>query len=52
MRVLFSEVQYARDRKEKNREWNMKIIEAVSKVDGTEVMNRVGLNALLVISSI
>ena len=39
--ALFTEVQNARDRKERNKEWNMKVIEAMSKVDGTEVMNRV-----------
>ncbi|KAK8793567.1 hypothetical protein WA171_002701 [Blastocystis sp. BT1] len=38
--MVKEEVQNARDRKERNKEWNMKVIEAMSKVDGTEVMNR------------
>ena len=34
------EVQNAKERKEKNKEWNMKIIDAVSQVNGEDVMNR------------
>mgnify|MGYP003192516343 FL=1 len=35
------EVFYAREREEQNMDWNMKIIDAVSTVDGTDVMNAV-----------
>ncbi|KAK8828462.1 hypothetical protein WA556_004875 [Blastocystis sp. ATCC 50177/Nand II] len=34
------DVQYARERKEQNMKWNMDIINAVSTVDGTDIMNR------------
>ena len=34
------EVAYAREREEENMKWNMKIIDAVSTVNGTDVMNR------------
>lgn len=36
-----AEVAYAREREEENMKWNMKIIDAVSTVNGTDVMNRV-----------
>ena len=36
-------MQNAKERKEKNKEWNMKIIDAVSQVNGEDVMNRVGI---------
>lgn len=35
------EVAHAKEREEENKEWNMKIINAVSTVDGTDVMNMV-----------
>lgn len=40
---LVIDVQYARERKEQNMKWNMDIINAVSTVDGTDIMNRVVL---------
>ena len=38
---LALDVQYERERKEQNMKWNMDIINAVSTVDGTDIMNRV-----------
>ena len=35
------EVFYAKEREEQNMDWNIKIIDAVSTVDGTDVMNAV-----------